>query len=99
MELSQILSPMVSSLVLAECAEGPDYVAPNAPKACSGPILSSTAPAFAQAPVQQDWWRPYRDPVLDQLVANALAVEETIQKGRFRLLDYSTNHLPREVQS
>ena len=36
-------------------------------------MLSAAAPAFAQEPVQKDWWRLYNDPVLDGLVGDALA--------------------------
>lgn len=64
----------MSALALAACAAGPDYVAPVPPSpTASGPFLSANDSAFAQAPVRDDWWRLYDDPVLDGLVSDALA--------------------------
>jgi NodT family efflux transporter outer membrane factor (OMF) lipoprotein len=81
---------MVSALALSACAAGPDYVAPTPPSASSGPFISSPlaaggTPAFAQAPVQQDWWRLYEDPVLDQLIADALAANTDVRVAVARL--------------
>ncbi|HVJ00199.1 MAG TPA: TolC family protein [Sphingomonas sp.] len=66
------LMASLSALALAACAVGPDYVAPVPPAASSGPFIAADSPAFAVAPVDQDWWRLYDDPVLDGLVADAL---------------------------
>ena len=85
MKASRFLLPMVSALALSACAAGPDYVAPTPPPASSGPFLSGTGPAFAAAPVQQDWWRLYEDPVLDQLVTDALAANTDVRVAVARL--------------
>ena len=86
MTLSRISLPLVSALALSACAVGPDYVAPMPPpKASSGPFLSAEGPAFAQAQVQQDWWRLYEDPVLDQLVADALEANTDVRVAVVRL--------------
>jgi len=93
---------MVSALALAACAAGPDYVAPVPLSASSGPFVSSQAPAFAQVPVQQDWWRLYEDPVLDQLIADALAANTDVriavarlEKARAALRGAKSDRLPR----
>ena len=85
MRFSRIITPMVSALALSACAAGPDYVAPTPPAASSGPFLSATDPAFVAAPAQQDWWRLYQDPVLDQLIADALAANTDVRVAVARL--------------
>src|SRR3546814_12922830 len=66
---------MASALALAACAVGPDYKAPQAASApaATGPFVSANSPAVSLDPVAADWWRLYDDPVLDGLVADALA--------------------------
>lgn len=85
MKLARFIVPMVSALALSACAAGPDYVAPTPPATSSGPFLSAQAPAFAQAAVEQDWWRLYEDPVLDQLIADALAANTDVRGAVARL--------------
>lgn len=64
-----------SALALAACAVGPNYKAPQSASApvATGPFISANSPAVTLAPVAADWWRLYDDPVLDGLVADALA--------------------------
>jgi NodT family efflux transporter outer membrane factor (OMF) lipoprotein len=69
----------MSAMALSACAAGPDFVAPPPPAASSGPFLSAAEPAFASADVPQDWWRLYDDPVLDSLVADALAANTDVR--------------------
>ena len=79
------LLPAVSSLALAACAVGPTYVAPTPPPAASGPFLSTTSPALSTDPVATNWWRLYRDPVLDGLIADALKANTDIRVSVARL--------------
>src|SRR3546814_19450696 len=74
MILRNILT-MASALALAACAVGPDYKAPQSASApaATGPFVSANSPAVSLDPVAADWWRLYEDPVLDGLVAAALA--------------------------
>jgi len=74
MMLRNILTA-ASALALAACAVGPDYKAPQSASApaAAGPFVSANGPAVSLAPVAADWWRLYDDPVLDGLVADALA--------------------------
>lgn len=54
---------------LAGCqALGPDYARPDA----NLPGAYTEAADTAQAPVQSDWWKLFKDPVLDDLVDRAL---------------------------
>jgi NodT family efflux transporter outer membrane factor (OMF) lipoprotein len=75
-----------SALALAACAAGPDFVAPPTPATASGPFMSLGSPGVAaDAQAEHDWWRLYRDPVLDGLVADALAANTDVRVAVARL--------------
>jgi NodT family efflux transporter outer membrane factor (OMF) lipoprotein len=70
--------------------------------AASGPFLS-TVPAVTPpaAPVEGNWWQLYNDPVLDRLIADALAANTDIRvavanlaKARASLREVRTDRLP-----
>jgi NodT family efflux transporter outer membrane factor (OMF) lipoprotein len=83
--MKHILLATLSSLALAACAAGPNYVAPiPAPKAAA-PFIGAANPAFTTAAADDHWWRLYRDPVLDGLVADALAANTDIRVAVARL--------------
>lgn len=82
----RLILSSASALALAACAAGPDYVAPRHPATASGSFLSAGGPAVtATAPVREDWWRLYDDPVLDGLVADALKANTDIRVAVARL--------------
>ncbi len=80
----RILAATASALALAACARGPDYVTPPHPQTASGSFLSTSA-AVTPEPVQGDWWRLYNDPVLDKLVADALAANTDVRAAVARI--------------
>ncbi len=95
------LAVTASALALAACATGPDYVAPHTPVAASGPFLSTVPAVTMPAPVEGNWWQLYRDPVLDRLIADALAANTDIRvaianlaKARAALREVRTDRLP-----
>jgi outer membrane protein, multidrug efflux system len=73
LNIRNIVLATASALMLAACAVGPDHSAPATPPAAAGAFISAASPAFASSEPQGDWWRLYSDPVLDGLVADALA--------------------------
>lgn len=81
--LSRAGAAVTVALLLAACAVGPDYHAPvpEADAAFAGQTLVETTP---QAPVAT-WWQGFADPLLDQLVADALAGNHTIAIATARL--------------
>ena len=93
---------LTSALVLAACATGPDYARPATPSAAAGPFIAAESPAVQQiAPVQGDWWRLYNDPVLDGLIADALAHNTDVRaavarlaKARAALKEVKVDRLP-----
>ncbi|WP_242187758.1 TolC family protein [Sphingomonas sp. CARO-RG-8B-R24-01] len=74
----------LSALALSACAAGPTYVAPLPPPTAAAPFVSTSA-ATMTAPVDQNWWRMYRDPILDGLVADALATNTDLRVAVARL--------------
>jgi NodT family efflux transporter outer membrane factor (OMF) lipoprotein len=77
---------LASALALAACATGPDYVRPATPTAAAGPFVAANSPALQPlAPVPDNWWRLYNDPVLDGLIADALAYNTDVRAAVARL--------------
>jgi NodT family efflux transporter outer membrane factor (OMF) lipoprotein len=69
---------------LAACGTvGPDYQVPqeaiaNRPQAAA-PFLGTQEAVYRQAPLPDQWWRLYDDPVLDQLIAQAFAANTDLR--------------------
>jgi NodT family efflux transporter outer membrane factor (OMF) lipoprotein len=74
----------LSALALSACAAGPNYVAPVTPPSAAAPFTTSNA-ATVTTPADQNWWRLYRDPALDALVADALAANTDLRVAVARL--------------
>ena len=80
------ITTLVSALALAACATGPDYARPAPTASAAGPFVAANSPAVRPlAPVPEDWWRLYDDPVLNQLIADALAHNNDIRSAVARL--------------
>ncbi|MEO5706307.1 MAG: TolC family protein [Alteraurantiacibacter sp.] len=80
------LSLSLSALALAACAVGPDYVAPiPPPQATTGPFISAEADVVTPSPLPAQWWRLYDDPVLDTLVADAMAANTDVRQATARI--------------
>ncbi|TVV76006.1 efflux transporter outer membrane subunit [Sphingomonas solaris] len=74
----------LSALALSACAAGPDYVAPTAPPPATADFITAN-PATTATATSIEWWRMYRDPVLDGLVADALAANTDVRVAVARL--------------
>ena len=99
--MRNFLIATVSAFTLAACAVGPDYARPTPPAASSGPFLSTREGVTTTAPADADWWRLYKDPVLDGLVADALAANTDVRvavariaKARASLREVRGDRLP-----
>lgn len=57
------------SLTAAACAVGPNYTAPATPPAA---FQNADPAVFTAANPEADWWKAFGDPVLDQLIGQAL---------------------------
>jgi len=66
-------------LTLAACAVGPRYQAPATPPTASQPFVSTGAGVAEDQPLPAGWWRLYQDPVLDELVQQALTENKDLK--------------------
>lgn len=86
MTFRNLLFPAVSALALTGCAAGPDRIASvPPPDVDTGPFLSAELGAVSAAPLPEGWWHLYRDPVLDGLIADALAANTDIRQSVARI--------------
>lgn len=81
---SKLISTALASIMLAGCAAGPNYTTPTTPTAAVGPFVS-TAPSTVASEPEAAWWRIYDDPVLDGLVAQALAANTDLRAASANL--------------
>ena len=82
--MKSALLATLSAIALSACAAGPDYVAPIAPPPAAGAFVTPNGATTATA-TAMDWWRLYHDPVLDGLVADALAANTDVRVAVARL--------------
>lgn len=76
----------ILALALSACAVGPDYVAPTLTDSATGTFSASAEPAlYDDRPAHDDWWRLYRDPILDQLIQDALGANTDVRVAVARL--------------
>ena len=81
----RIILASASALTLAACAVGPDY-RPPAPLLATDSHFRMAGPAVTTTATENDrWWQLYRDPVLDGLIADALAANTDIRVAVARL--------------
>lgn len=74
-----------SALALAACAVGPDYVRPIPPATAGGAFVTTSPAVDTVATANDRWWQLYNDPVLDGLIADALAANTDIRVAVARL--------------
>lgn len=73
-----------TTLFLSACAVGPDFRPPAIPREAAGSFVAMPSVVTADDPDNR-WWQLYRDPVLDALIAQALAVNTDIRVAVARL--------------
>jgi outer membrane protein TolC len=81
----RLLLIAASALALSACVSGPDYAARPVSPTASAPFLGAGTPLVTAAQPAGDWWLLYRDPVLDGLVADALAANTDVRVAAGRL--------------
>ncbi|MEI7612888.1 MAG: efflux transporter outer membrane subunit [Betaproteobacteria bacterium] len=70
--LKKPLVTALAALFLAGCAVGPDYQRPEDRLPESFKVAGESAPQAATAPQIREWWLLFQDPILNDLVAQAL---------------------------
>jgi outer membrane protein, multidrug efflux system len=69
------LAALAVGCIAAGCAMGPDYHRPD----ITSPAAFIYEPKQAAATADVEWWKRLGDPVLDQLIAEALAANKTVK--------------------
>ena len=106
MNIKTLVAVFLTATSLSACAVGPDYVAPTPPGSvgeagASAPFAGVQSAEVTNAWPDDNWWRLYKDPVLDGLVADALAANTDvrvavarIEKARANLRGSKADRLP-----
>ena len=101
MNIKNMVAGLLTATALSACAVGPDYVAPTPPAQAGAPFVGVQSAEVTAAAPDDTWWRLYEDPVLDGLVADALAANTDvrvavarIEKARASLRGSRSDRLP-----
>src|SRR5688572_30247152 len=84
---------LVGTVLLSACTTvGPDFKRPVVPwlEAWTGGSLKSVAvePRVSRSPqTHEEWWRNFKDPVLDRLVAEAQRVNPNVRTAGLRIME------------
>jgi outer membrane protein, multidrug efflux system len=80
--MTRTLVLLSATLGLGACAVGPEYRAPET----AAPQFHNAGEAhFAQTAIEKAWWHEFGDPVLDDLIARALAKDLDLRIAAARL--------------
>lgn len=95
-----------AALITASCAVGPKAPDATLPPSASGAFTGAATPAVTAQAARDDWWRLYADPVLDDLVRQALtnnneleAAAANLRRVRAALGEARTGRLPSTTTS
>ncbi|WP_322740320.1 efflux transporter outer membrane subunit [Sphingomonas sp. M1-B02] len=69
----------LAGLALSGCMVGPDYASPAARQPAQTPFVGANDPAFVPAPPPAEWWKLFNAPILDRLVADAVAANTDLR--------------------
>ncbi|MFC0687371.1 efflux transporter outer membrane subunit [Novosphingobium clariflavum] len=101
MNIKTMAAVLLTATSLSACAVGPDYVAPTPPATAGAPFTGVQSAEVTMAWPDDSWWHLYKDPVLDGLVADALAANTDvrvavarIEKARANLRGSKSDTLP-----
>ncbi len=86
------LTAVAASLLLCACtAVGPDFKRPDVPWLADWQPPSQTPPATVPPPQRRapddQWWRHFNDPALDQLVAEAQRLNPGVRTAGMRIME------------
>lgn len=97
----KLCSAMLSALLLAGCAVGPDYESVLPGVAGQGGFVTQDELLDTQATLPADWWRLYEDEALNTIVEEALAANTNLRVAAANLerlealwRESRTQHLP-----
>lgn len=85
MKTLHLVAALLAATALSACTVGPNYVKPTPPAAATAPFVGSHSPEVSAAAPDDAWWRLYSDPVLNGLVADALAANTDVRVAVARI--------------
>lgn len=93
---------LAATTMLTACAAGPDYHRPQTAASAAKPFIGAANPAVdATAKADDQWWHLYNDPVLNGLIADALAANTDLrvavahlERARANLRGAKSDRLP-----
>ena len=74
-----------SAALLAGCSVGPTYQRPETPPAAAAAFVDPGMTKVSPGAVEGEWWRLFKDPVLDRLVVEALTHNTDIRQASANL--------------
>ncbi len=86
---------LLASLLLCGCTVGPDFVAPHAPVGATWrDTTAHPNPAVTEAANPDPaWWNAFHDPVLTQLMQDAIAGNPNLQEALLRVVEAHQNEI------
>lgn len=85
MKRLSLIAPLLAGSLLAGCAVGPNYERPETPPAAAGAFVDPGITKVTPGAVEGEWWRLFKDPVLDRLVVEALTHNTDIRQASANL--------------
>ncbi len=76
---------LLAALGTAACTVGPDFETPEIPPPAAGAFVDPGTTQVTNGPVEGQWWRLFRDPVLDRLVTDALTYNSDLRSASANL--------------
>lgn len=67
------------TILATACTVGPNYERPSQPASSAGPFVDPGTTRVAAGPADGQWWHLFQDPVLDRLIADALAYNSDVR--------------------
>jgi len=80
--MKKSIAIVFSAVLLAACAVGPDY---HAPQTAPAVLINSQSPAFVAQTPEALWWHEFEDTELDELVRRALAANLDLRSAYDRV--------------
>ncbi|HEY0621969.1 TolC family protein [Sphingomonas sp.] len=85
MKRLNLIAPLLAGSLLAGCAVGPNYERPETPPTAAAAFVDPGMTKVSPGAVEGEWWRLFKDPVLDRLVVEALSHNTDIRQASANL--------------
>jgi len=83
--MKRLVTTLLAGSLLAGCAVGPNYERPATPPTAAAAFVDPGMTKVSPGAVEGEWWRLFKDPVLDRLVVEALTYNTDIRQASANL--------------